>query len=258
MATEAWIHEKATIGEGDEVANSLAARILLLQASILDVSAIKAVTDLIPDAGAMSDLALIEAVTTLLPDAGALTSISDETDKIDGAATDGLTGVSNSTAYRIHEAERHFHSFERWFELAAVPAAETHRADRIGGGNGPFVIDAGNDDWGAWVQILGSADTPAEAGMVKFDLHRIEISATERNFTYFIQIGIGASGAAALSAETFTEAVFQPASNQVDSGPVVIQTRRADAGTKAWARCMCPGQNTATMSLYFGIHEYQG
>lgn len=31
MATEAWVLEKATIGEGDEVANSLAARVLILQ-----------------------------------------------------------------------------------------------------------------------------------------------------------------------------------------------------------------------------------
>ena len=34
MATEAWILEKATIGEGDEVANSLAARILDIQGAV--------------------------------------------------------------------------------------------------------------------------------------------------------------------------------------------------------------------------------
>lgn len=178
--------------------------------------------------------------------------------KIDNAPTDGLTGVENSLAYRVHEIERHFHSFESWFETAAVPSGEVHVADRIGDGGGAFQIDAGNDDWGAWVQILGSGDTPARTGAVNFDLHRLEISNTERNATYFMQIAYGASGAAGLAAGIYTEAVFQPASNQVDSGPVTIQCRRHDAGTLVWARCMCPGQNTATLNFYFGLHEYEG
>jgi hypothetical protein len=94
--------------------------------------------------------------------------------------------------------------------------------------------------------------------MVKFDPHKVEIVATERNFDYFLQVAFGASGAAALAAGTYTEVPFKPASNQVDSGPVIVQARRQDVGTKAWARCKCPGQNTATMDLYIGLHEYQG
>jgi len=101
-------------------------------------------TTIISDVSA--DIAAIKAVTDALPDAGALTSISDETDKIDLAATDGLTGVSNSLSYRTHEAERHLHSGARWFETAAVPAGETHVADAMGDGAGAFQIDAGNDD----------------------------------------------------------------------------------------------------------------
>ena len=41
-----------------------------------DVAAIKAVTDLLPDAGALSDVATIKAVTDLLPNAGALTDLA--------------------------------------------------------------------------------------------------------------------------------------------------------------------------------------
>ncbi len=237
--SDAWSLEGATIGDGDEIPNSLAARVLLIQASIVDVTAIRAVTD-------------------LLPDAGVLSSISDETDKIDQAITDGLVGVYDSLASRAHEVQHHFHNCERWFETAAVPDGEDHVADAISSGNGAFSLDAGNDDWGSWVQILGTNDTPATAGEVKYDLRRIEVSAAERNAVYFLQLAFGASGAAGLSAGNYTESVFKPLSNQIDSGPMMVQNMRQDVGTKAWTRCMCPGQNTATLSLFLGIHEYPG
>ena len=66
--------------------------------------------------------------------------------KIDNLAVLGLTGVVNSLAYRVHEIERHLHSSASWFELAAEASGETHVANRIGSGAGPFRIDAGNDD----------------------------------------------------------------------------------------------------------------
>ena len=178
--------------------------------------------------------------------------------KIDSAATDGLAGVNNSLAYRVHEIERHFHSYERWLELAAVPAGTTHRADAAGTGAGPYILDAGADDWGLWVQILGSTDTPAIADMVKFDPHKILVESTERNEVYVLQIGFGASGAAALTAGTYTETLFIPVGNQADSGPVEVMSRRHNAGTLMWARCICPGQATALFSFFIGIHEYPG
>jgi len=171
---------------------------------------------------------------------------------------DGLAAPSGSVMYRVGEIERHLHSYEIGFETAAVPNAEIHVADAIGDGAGAFQIDAGNDDWGAWVQVLGSSDTPFRSGSVKFDLHRIEIEAAEQNQTYFIQIAFGESGAIALAAEDYTETIVSPASNLIDSGPIEIQTRRIAVGTKAWVRCKCPGQNTATLDFYPLLHEYEG
>ena len=179
-------------------------------------------------------------------------------DAIDGVTTLGLAGTSNSLAYRVHEIEKHFHSYERWFEAAAVPDGEDHVADAAGTGGGAFQIDAGNDDWGSWVQILGADDTPAQTSMVKFDFHKLLITAAERNEIYVIQIGVGASGAAALSAEDYTEVVFKPINNQGDSGPVEVMMARAYSGSKVWARCICPGQNTATIDFMIGLHEYAG
>lgn len=184
-----------------------------------------------------------------------------DVNKIDAEAVDGLAGVSNSLAYKVHEIEKHLHSSGSWFEVAGTPSGETHVADRIGtvGGGGAFQIDAGNNTWGAWVQVLGSADTPARTSQLFFDPHELVITSTERAATYFIQIGRGASGAAALLAETYTELVYE--SNSVGSkaaGITKVQTGRAPAGSLLWARTMSPGQNTATIDFYIGIHEYIG
>ena len=125
-------------------------------------------------------------------------------EKIDQLACNGLLGASSSLAYRIHEIERHLHSNERWFGAAVVPVGTTHVADRLGVGVVSFQIDAGNNDWGAWIQVLGSNDTPAEAGNVYMDAHRLLVTNTERNATYFVQFSAGVTGAAGLAALTPT------------------------------------------------------
>lgn len=186
--------------------------------------------------------------------------VSDQTESIDRKSTDGLTGVSDSLAYRVHEIERHLHSGGRWFELAGVPNLPTHAADRIGtnlAAPSPFRIDAGNLAWGAWLQILGSSDTPIIAGKSFFDPHQFIVDDTERASPYFLQIGRGASGAAALAAGTYAEFVYD-ASVQKEVGIIHLQTGRAPAGSILWARCACPGQNTGWIDFYFGIHEYEG
>lgn len=157
----------------------------------------------------------------------------------------------------VIEIEKHLHSAGSWFGAAAVPSGETNVADRIAGGIEPFQLDAGNDDWGSWVQVLGSSDTPARVGQAYFDPHQMVFSATERAGTYFIQFARGASGDAGLSAGTYTELVFESDSvGQKAAGITNIQTGRAPAGSKLWARCCCVGENTATIDFYIGIHEY--
>jgi hypothetical protein len=178
---------------------------------------------------------------------------------ISNSATGGLTGADNSLSYRIAEVDRHIHGWERWFGKADTPDGEVHVADRIGTTSTPFQIDAGDDIWGEWLQILGSSDTPAVAGQVKFDLHRITVTGVERTAAiHFVQIGYGASGAAALTANTYTEFVFEPTVVQGRVAPIDIITRRRDAGTKAWMRTWIVGQDTGTMDFFIGLHEYEG
>lgn len=175
--------------------------------------------------------------------------------KFDDLAVDGIdTAVVDSLAYRVAEIEKHLHNWERWYGLAGTPAAETHRADAIAAGIAAFQMDAGNNAYGDWLQIIGSSDTAKI-----FDLHRLMIIAVERNATtHFIQVAVGATGAAALTAGTYTEIVYHPAAVTAEAIPLDIMMRRAAAGSKVWARVLASGQNTGTMDFYLGLHYYDG
>jgi hypothetical protein len=177
--------------------------------------------------------------------------------KIDSYATDGLNGVYNSLAYRVNEIERHAHHYMRSYGLAAVPAGTTHRADEITSDPEPFVIDAGNDTWGAWVCVFGSTDTPA--GWAYFDPGEVNIVAAENaNVIYLIQMGAGASGAAALTAGTFSDTVFTPQSVNGRPAAMEFPMRRQIAGTLLWMRTLCRGTNTSELDLYIDLHGYEG
>ena len=190
----------------------------------------------------------------------ALTSVqSSELLKLDSAAATGLTGTANSIAYRAHEIERHLHGYERWFGLAVTPSGETHVADAIGTTTTPFRLDAGNLTWGAWVQILGSADTPFISGQVKFDLHEFEIVDRERaSATHFFRFAGGTSGAAGLAAGTYSEVVWRSGGAQDRAQAMPFMDRRYSAGTKLWAQVLAVGQNTGWVDVWFGLHEYEG
>lgn len=198
-------------------------------------------------------------ITRIPGDSAAIRAIEGYAEKIDSAATDGLVGTVDSLSYRVHEAERHVHSYEHWFGAAAIPDGEVHVADHVGGTTTPFQMDAGNDTWGSWLQILGSSDTPHLAGNVCYDLHRLTIVAVESaNTTHLVQVAFGASPAAALLAVTYTELVFRPQTVQGQEVIVAMQARRVIAGVKAWIRVWAIGQNTSTVSLFLGLHEYEG
>jgi hypothetical protein len=181
-----------------------------------------------------------------------------EVEKIDNAEALGLRGTVNSVAYRVHGIECATLCWERWMEKASAPNGEIHVADRGGAGAGDFQIDAGNDDWGPWLQILGSSDTPVDTGQVRYGLDWIGVSSAERNSIYYAQFAFGTSGATALANGAYTETKYIPDSNLVDSAPVHIQHPPVAAGTKAWARCICPGQNTATLDFSFSLREWEG
>jgi hypothetical protein len=89
-----------------------------------------------------------------------------------------MPGLEKSTrAKEIYEEtveiEKHLHTNERWFGIAVTLSLPTHVADNILTAVSPFQIDAGNDTWGTWVQILGSNDTPMQSGITKWDMDEL-------------------------------------------------------------------------------------
>lgn len=180
--------------------------------------------------------------------------------KLDDETTEGLSGTSNSLAYRVEEIEKHLHNQEKWLGAAAAASGETHVADEMGPGIAPFAFLSGNDAFGSWVQILGSSDTPIKAAQVKFDAHRFLVTSTDSTEVFHMQVAAGESAdlAAAITAKNYTSFPYIAPTNNNDSGISDIMTSRVPAGVKVWARVICIGQNAKTINAYFGIHEYEG
>lgn len=168
--------------------------------------------------------------------------------------------------HKAAEIETHIHSGARWFGAAASASGEIHIVDRIGAGDagaeaGVIVVDAGNDDWGAWTQILGSADTPVEAGKTHYDLHELHITVAENTAQlYMMQLAMQEDSPDDDPGDNdaYTESVYTSAGvgNVAEDHPHELHNIRAAAGTKVWMRIRAPNQNTSTLSFYFGLHEY--
>ena len=216
--------------------------------------------DVLTDVNAATgDIAAVKAVTDALPDAGALTSISDETDKIDSAATLGLAGTSDSLAYRVGELERHFHNVERWWGALAAPDETNAIEANV---TRPFVAVSGADTWGAAIPICGTDDNPVLATDVKFDIHRLLITdLDDETDPWRIRIiwGTGTS-ADAIAAGQWSEIMVESNAvpgNRAGGQPLDVIMRREDVGTKLWAQCWNNTLNE-TMSFFWGAHGYAG
>jgi len=182
--------------------------------------------------------------------------------EIDGVATSGLLGVSNSLAYRVHEAERHFHGRERWYGIVTGSQSATDWAGntltpyRAISGLGAYGTDA-NDE----ALILGTADTPTMSGNVKFDLHRIFIVASSSETTWKVQLIYGTGTMAeAIAADQFSTFMLKVDSAAASSPalPVDVMMPRGTCGvTKVWARGW-NASNNATIDFFVGLHEYEG
>ena len=188
-------------------------------------------------------------------------AIKAETDKIDATTTDGLTGIVNSLAYRVHEIEKHFHNQECWRGKKAVQTATDWADDVLT----PFQCISGNNDYGSdandEAQVIGTDDMPFRIGFVKFDVHRIFIDDVSEATLYKMRLIWGTGTMAdAITAGQFScmhlkfDAVGQTTANV----PVDIRMPRLNSGVdKVWAQCWNVTDN-ATVDFLVGIHEYEG
>ena len=236
--TPIWALEGVALDStGDLVADSLADVVLGIDTATGDIAGIKAVTD-------------------ALPDAGALTSISDETDKIDGATTSGLAGTSNSLAYRVHEIERHFHNRERFWGATGAPDETNAIAATV---SVPFVAVSGNNTWGTAIPICGTADNPVIATDTKFDAHLVLVTDTDHATPYRMRIIYGTGTSAdAITAGQWSEIMFITATGPFSSGvPVDVKMPRVNVGSKCWAQ-VWNATNGSNVDFFWGAHGYEG
>jgi len=205
---------------------------------------------------ATGDIAGIKTVTDALPDAGALTSISDETDKIDGAAVDGLAGTANSLAYKVHEVEKHFHNRGRFWGATGAPDETNAIAATV---TVPFVAISGANTWGTAIPICGTADNPVLATDAKFDAHLVLVTDTDHATPYRMRIIYGTGTSAdAITAGQWSEVMFITATGPFSSGvPVEIMMPRVDIGSKCWAQ-VWNNTNGSNVDFFWGAHGYAG
>jgi hypothetical protein len=181
------------------------------------------------------------------------------TRRIDHYTTDGLTGVSNSLAYRVHEIEKHAHSREIWLGVHSSVVAGVNEGEALS--QTAFQSTSGAAGvFGAWAPILGTGDTPYLTNYQKYDPHRLiipDVGATASLAPHLIEIGWGASGAAAESAGDIT-VIWAVPQKGGRASPVCFQSPRIAAGTKLFLRHLVVGVASATMDFYLGLHEYIG
>lgn len=179
---------------------------------------------------------------------------------IEGVAIDS-TGemVANSLAYRLVGVERHLHNRERWFGKLAVQTA-TDWADNT---LSPYRAISGNNTYGAdandEAQVIGTDDTPAIAGNVFYDLHRIMVVGASSSTVYKLRIVYGAGTmAAAVGAGQYSELVIMvdPSVAQVPHDVFSIIMPRLTCGSvKVWIQAWNATDN-ATIDFLVGLHEY--
>jgi len=217
MASEAWILEGASIGEGDEIANSLADRILTIQSGVAGID-------------------------------------TSEIAKIDSAATDGLAGTANSLAYRINEVERHLHGRGRFWGSNGAATETNAIAATV---SVPFVAVSGNNTWGTAIPICGTADNPVLSTDTKFDAHLLLVTDTDHATPYRVRLiyGSGTSGDA-ITASQWTESMFITSTGPFSSGvPLAIIMPRVAVGWKVWVQ-VWNATNGSNVDFFWGSHGY--
>ena len=179
--------------------------------------------------------------------------------KVDEIKADTTTLKADTTTLKLETEilDNHVHSRERWFGRANFPHGSIHAGDRITVTNNPVRATSGNNDWSAWICLLGSQDTPQIPGMLSFDAHKFSVVTSDATGTFFVQAVAGPDPAASYVAGLYTEFVLTISSNLLDKVSVDVRTRRVPSGVPIWARVKCPGQNAKYVDFYFGIHEYE-
>jgi hypothetical protein len=239
MATEAWMLEKATIGEGDEVANSLADRINDIQAGITA-------------SGDFAVPAVDAIVNAIWGDV-----IGNKSDAASGGATASIVAIIKEILEESEEIDQHNHNQERWWGAVGAPD-ETNAIDA--NVDTPFAATSGNDDWGVAIPICGTGDDPVVGAQTEFDPHRILVTDLDDDTSpWRLRIIWGTTTSAnAIAAGQWSEIMLMTNNipgNQAGGIPIDVRMPPIPVGTKMWAQSW-NDTNGEVLSFFWGAHGY--
>lgn len=185
-----------------------------------------------------------------------------DVNKIDSEEVDGLLGVDDSLAYKVHEIEGHLHSAGRFFGYSGTPNATALLTSIT-----PWNLVSGTGDYGTAVQIfLGDEDFDLPFTPYKFDPHRLFAIDVSADAIYKIRIANSqwtgsahtyATMASAVTANKYTESILQITSTKEPAASIPVQTGRAVYGSKVWAQ-VWSSTNGADIDILLGVHAYIG
>ncbi len=160
--------------------------------------------------------------------------------------------VAEQEAY---ETENHLHNRERWFgKLGAQTATDWGEEASLApyraiSGAGIFGVDA-NDE----ALVLGTDDTPAIAGMTRFDPHRLEVTAASNATDWVLRLIYGSGTMAEAEGDgQYSDVMVQEARK---GSPIDLMVPRCPTGEcQIWVRAK-NATNNAWIDFFIGIHEY--
>lgn len=168
------------------------------------------------------------------------------------------TAAIDDIGQEVYEIEHHLHNRERWFGISGDQSGNDWA---VAAGLTPFVAASGDGAFGTAIKILGTDDTPAIAGMTKFDPHRILVVAEENATPWVLRLiwGTGTSGDAE-SAGQYTDVmiVANIAGPPVrpNGMPIPLKTGRLNAGAdRLWLRVK-NATDADELNFFIGVHEY--
>ena len=114
-----------------------------------------------------SKVSVTNGLNTARPASVTADSAYEDLKKIDTMAVDGLSGTSNSLAYRIEEIEKHFHNSEQIYgNLDNAMAIDVPVK---------FTVTGGNNAWGTELMLTDGTVIESGSATKKFDLNEMYI-----------------------------------------------------------------------------------
>jgi hypothetical protein len=206
----------------------------------------------------------VVSVVPIIPSSDTASS-TENINKIDAEAVDGLLGVSNSLSYKVNEIERHLHSSGRWFGSTANGAGPGLTTSLSSFEVTSNVIA---ETYGIVTEIFDGTEECDSSYTVLFtDPHRIFITGVTVSGIYKIRFAnsqydgtshMYADMSAAVSAKIYTEFLLKVDSTKADAISAPVQTGRMRIGSKLWAQVMHSGSGNETVSFLIACHGYEG